>query len=347
MLVKLRYIFLLLLLLGKLITAQEVLLTLKEKKHKPYSPYKTVKVIDKRPGALLGYVQTGASSKVTPVVFKGVLSDSIAKLFIAKDSSLAALDLMILLEELYVMEKSQSTEGRVKITMRLFRKKNMEKLYSPFMEIDSVYTLYRFIDATKKTLGIVSEKLNDIAEYSFKEQNSIQKALKNYTYNQLLLLDSLEKLEIPAYHVEIKPGVFNSFEQFKNNTPDTGTVFLKLNKRGELLFEMEEYRNGKKRRKKKRLEPKNYYAVCTNGKIYKATNIGFYEMKFSEGNFVYSGKTSFVTSNNDKEVLLAVLGGGLLGALSASTLPGKFDDYLFTISHLNGHSIPIKRLTTD
>lgn len=301
--------------------------------------FNKVNIIDKRiSNQTLGFVQVGALNRIARVAFRGSLTEAVSKYFLALDTSGSTQrELTILLYEIYLSERTEglSETGRLQHSMRLFAGDNQGK-YAEIANIDSVYT-FNSMDVTKKLLRSVSEHLCEIAALARETPAGKQENKLLYSFADLQVLDSLEKLSLPIFNAtKYNAGIFSGYTDFKNNTPDSAVITIDSSN----LKDIKVYRWDAEKGKNKKIDCKTVYAVSDGNVLLKATKIGFYKLEKVDNDFYYVGQTSFSNANN-----VAVWGAafGLAGAAIASGAERNSGRFRFKINYMEGNSIPIAK----
>jgi len=142
--------------------------------------------------------------------------------------------LVIIVDDFNLSEKTErhSETGRFKLGIRFFGSDEKDN----FVEILSIDTAYEFnkTDVTQKLLRVPSVSLGELAPTVFTAVYYPISTVK-YNYKQLQNIDSIEKMQIPAYtNLSIKNEVYRTYEQFKINTPDTATYSIDTSKNGRI-----------------------------------------------------------------------------------------------------------------
>ena len=303
------------------------------------SPFTKVNVIDKRSTEqTLGFVQIGGFNRIARVKFTGNLPDSLAAFFKNSDSTkMDGSELAISLYELYLSEKEEGfTEtGRLKLCMRIFEK-TREGNFAECYAIDSIYK-FQAIDVTVKLMNSVSEHLCEISQSLIISRNDTFLSSKRYTYEELINLDSIEKLEIPIYTTtKYKCGIFANYDQFKMNLPETSIIEIDTSNCKNI--KVYKYDSGKTNRT--RLDNHSCYAVSDGNIVLKATAIGFYKLEKINSDFYFDGQTSFSNANN---VAMWTLAAGMIGAAVASGAERNYQRFRFKINYRKGNSVLISK----
>ncbi len=303
------------------------------------SPFTSVKIIDKRPGSrLMGFVQKGAFNKLEEVKYIGNFYDTLSRFFylggnVAESKS----GLAIILSDFFVSEQTESLYevGRFKLALRLFFA-GEENEYSEIMSVDTTYYITSGWDITKGLLKTINENLCSIANAA-KTKIITVGGTDYYTMDELINLDSIEKIKIPMYMTDRpQSGVYLDYEHFKNNTPDI-TSISDVTLSGKTV-KMVQMQNGKKKKIKKLLP--EIYALCYENKLIKVTSIGLFQLNKTDGDFYFIGQTSFSNANNTAYWGAAF---GLIGSAIAASADRNTQLYKFRIDYHTGHSIPISK----
>lgn len=300
-----------------------------------------VNVIDERAtNQTLGFVQVGGFNRIANVSFKGSLVDSLANYFLDKNFyGKREQEITIILYEFYLSELTEglSETGRFKLSLRLFEKL-WDGTYVERVNIDSAF-MCTAMDVTKKLLHSVDEQFCMIAGLAAKANNHVGGETPHYTMEELKQLDKIEKKLIPIYNAaEYTAGIFQDYDQFKANAPDTSTVIIidTGNTKRIGVYKWDKVKN-----KKIRLSNEDVYAVSDGKVLLKATAIGFYKLTKIDNDFYYAGQTSFTNSFN-----VALWGAmfGVVGALAASNSERNDGQYWLKINYVSGSSIPIGKV---
>ena len=295
--------------------AQETTLVLSNKCAKGISSFTKVNGIDRRlTKKTLGFVQTGIFNVNTPVNFKGNFIEGFCNFFQSKEvGPITDNEISIILYDLSLSEKAEEMwdVGSLKLTMRIF-KKFEENKYEELYSIDSVYRMKSSTDLTKKLLKSVSEHLCEVAVELKKYDNLQTRNGASYTFEELQILDSVERMKIPIYITDnFKPGIYYDYNQFKNNSPDTTTIYIDsihTDKIRVMVWSEEKGKNVE-------LDSKTVYAVCDGNFLLKATKMGFYELKREGLDFCFFGQIApkYLTKGNNVSPIIGPLIGGGVG----------------------------------
>ncbi|ADB41954.1 hypothetical protein Slin_5992 [Spirosoma linguale DSM 74] len=300
--------------------------------------FQSVKVIDTRSqNQFLGTVQNGAFNTSTEIVCMG-LTDSLAAYF---TGSTLNTPLVITLNEFFVNELRGSTSeiGRFRLAARFFTA-NAPDQYNELITIDTIYTT-KGGDVTKKLLRSVSEQFCVLAQQvtSLARQKTLSDTA-TYSYQDLLTLDSLEKMKLPMYRDnQPKAGIYRNFRQFVMNEPEPA-VELTIEERKNMTLV---YALNEKRKKKVKLLPEGLFAVSDGTILLRATGLGFYKMVKKGSDFYYWRPRQSYSSS--VPVPLMGMGYGAVGGLIAGAMQAasKEDNrwLLQKVNHRRGNSVPV------
>ena len=299
--------------------AQETPLVLSNKCIKGFSPFTKVNGIDcRQPSQNLGVVLKGWLNQNSKVEFEGNFMDSLCNFFLNKDIASAPAnaegenEITILLYDFHLSEIAleDKSKGMFTLMMRVFNKLKEEK-FEEFFSIDTVFKITTVTDVTKKLLESVNDQLCKIATDLKERKNLLSSDKPQYSYEELLVLDSLEKLKIPIYSADnVNPGVYYTYEQFKNNTPDTATVVIDTVSYGFIIVSIW----NEKKSNRVFLDYKSVFAVCDGNILLKGTPIGYYKMKKVGLDFYFYGATSIKYSSENTKVKPTMNNGQTVGA---------------------------------
>lgn len=290
---------------------------------KENSTFTKVNGIDFRfPDKEVGFILAGWLNGKSKVEIKGNFINSFCGFFLNKDiPQFGENEIAILLYDFRLSEVAEEMKNisSFKLALRVFKKVEESK----FEEIFSIDTLYRMtssIDLTKKLLKSVNEHLCEVAIEIKKNEHFRAENRLSYSFEELQILDSLEKMKIPIFMADqYKKGIYRDFNQFKNNSPDTTTVYrdsVHLEKIRVMVWNEEKGKNVE-------LDNKTVYAVYDGNFLYKATNMGFYEMKREGFDFYFFGQTAskFSMRRSEKQPVIVTRGNdvgiGVVGVAQA------------------------------
>ena len=325
--------------------SQEVLFKLDSKCQSQKSIFSKVRIIDMRTqNQTFGFVQTGALNELSFVGYDGNFTANPASFFRNdQDSAINQKELTVLIYEFYISEKTDRMKetGRLKFSMRFFINTNDNK-FKEALFIDSIYTV-NSLDVTKKLLESVSMHLCEIRSKIIElgKKSQVDKLQYLFSSEELLKLDSIEKSKILIYNSDIiKKGIYYSYNQFKNNTPDTATFTIDaMDLKDIKVFEFD-----KEKDENVEISSKNIYAVSDGYTLLKATANGFYKMYKENEDFYYLGKTSYTPNIDQSRVAMNQIAFGLIGAAIAREKEQKRHFFKLKIGYLTGSSIPISAI---
>ena len=293
----------------------------------------------------MGFVQTGIFNENSPVNFKGDFIEGLCNFFQSKEVGLTPEnEISIILYDLSLSEKAEEMwdVGSLKLTMRIF-KKFEENKYEELYSIDSVYRMKSSTDLTKKLLKSVSEHLCEVAVELKKYDNLHTRNGTSYTFEELQILDSLERMKIPIYVTDnFKPGIYYDYNQFKNNSPDTTSIYIDsihTDKIRVMVWSDEKGKNVE-------LDSKTVYAVHDGNFLLKATKMGFYELKREGLDFYFFGQIApkFTIKGNtmtpDLGSGIGGMGPGIGVVFSSTQIPVSNN---FRINYRTGNPIQVDK----
>ncbi|HLK29871.1 MAG TPA: hypothetical protein VKT28_14930 [Puia sp.] len=177
-----------------------------------------------------------------------------------------------------------------------------------------------------------------IASFISKAISLTAQGISGYSINEISKMDSIEKNQIPVYATEkFTDGIYLNYESFKNQKPDLQGM-IETKKDGSISSIHIIDSTGKKVKAKS----KNMYAVINNGKIFIATQFGYYLLEKINNNFIFTGEINIAASNGD--VNAAQFGFGITGALLAKG--GNRETFMIMLDYINGHFIHQARIKT-
>lgn len=343
-----KYLLIVFLLNTNISQAQESTFVLSNKCAKGISTFTKANVIDRRAtNKTFGFVQTGIFNVNSPVHFKGNFTESLSNFFQSKEvSPTIDNEISIILYDLSLSEKAEEMwdVGSFKLTMRIFKKFEGNK-YEELYSIDSVYRMKSSTDLTKKLLKSVSEHLCEVAVELKKYDNLHTRNGTSYTFEELQILDSLERMKIPMFVTNnFKPGIYYDYSQFKNNSPDTTTIYIdsiQTDKIRVMVWSKEQGKNVE-------LDSKTVYAVCDGNFLLKATRMGFYDLKREGLDFYFFGQTDpkyLNSGNNVNPIIGSGVGGGGIGIGVRIISPSNQVPLLnnFKINYRTGNPIQVDK----
>lgn len=308
--------------------------TLTAPQNKIKSIYSHINVIDARIDTTnVGVIQKGAFNRKAFLKANVSLKKQIQDLYknMIEPGTMGAKDLLMSLRDFRFTEVTEAfTEtGYCYLRADLFAKNG--DFYQKIDSIDAVFTV-NGMDVTKKNIRNGTDKLIDfISSNSLNEKRGAQ-----YSYNDVLNISYVEKRKIPVYNTHsYKDGVYKTYNNFKTISPAASKFLLSRNKKGEVTKLERLWGEDSKAE----VKPTDIFCVVENGKIYIATNYGFYPVEFKNDDFYFKGKAKATAKAGN--VVLASAFFGIIGGLIASDVTAQFE---MKIDHLNGAIVPVKQL---
>ncbi|RYZ98807.1 MAG: hypothetical protein EOP47_18415 [Sphingobacteriaceae bacterium] len=199
--------------------------------------------------------------------------------------------------------------------------------YQKLKTIDTVINVSS-VDVTHKLFRVTSEYLTHFITSNLTRHPSGSL----YNYNDLVKIDSIEKQQIPLYTAEkYTDGIYVSYKSFFNQTPD---------KQGEVKVTTETIKSVKipdAKGKLNTVSAKELYAVVFEGRLYIATNYGFYPLIKQNNDFKYTGRGRSTIGNSIATSAMFGLAGALISANPSGIYELKLD-------YVNGDFIRLRRL---
>lgn len=289
------------------------------------SLYRTIRLMDIREDTSnLGVIQKGAFNKQVKVIPEIPLEQQFQNLVAAANPSTAGDgELLLLLREFRFAEitKAMSEFGYCHFRASLFARS--ESGYARLQSIDTVVVI-RAMDVTKKVLREGSEAIRNFITRELASSVTTDIVVPE---DQLLSIDSLEKLRIPLYTSDTyKDGVYYNYASFARQEPDETGVKALFDKKNR--FQGITYQNNKGQD----VELKNhfYYAFVYQGKAWISGEFTCYPLEKRGMDFFFTGK---VKNASSADVAAASLFFGIIGGLMASSATAQFE---LKIDHLSG-----------
>lgn len=298
------------------------------------SLYNNIEYVDSRyDTSNMGIVQLGAFNKkarVVPVIpFQQQLQKVVAAL---TDSSAGSNTLVFQLRQLSFAEVTgaMSEKGYCYLRAALYHKKNDG--YGLVNTIDTVL-LVKSMDVTK---GLFRNGSKILAGFIGDNLNRPATEDLHYAYNEVMHIDSVEKRKLKVYNVNAyTDGVYKRFESFVNQVPDHSNMEVTL-KKDTISVVRVPGENGKM----EKIKAKNLYAVVYQGKIFIATDYGFYPAEKYNDDFLFTGKAKVAASAGD--MIAAGVFFGIIGSLIAENAANAVFD--MKIDHLNGGFVRLREV---
>ncbi|HCO68186.1 MAG TPA: hypothetical protein DIT04_10595 [Dysgonomonas sp.] len=166
---------------------------------------------------------------------------------------------------------------------------------------------------------------------------------KSYTNEELRNIAFHEKAPLTAYNTNIfADGVYLSFSDFINQTPERRTVIPKFKKN-----ELKEIKIiNPENKKERKISPQNIYAVVVDGQPYIATDKEFLPLRFENDEFLFEDEISNSKIGVSPAVSVGIGSGGYRGGgigIGIFTHSQKMK-ILFKIDHLTGEFMPVSIL---
>ncbi|MCX6214791.1 hypothetical protein [Spirosoma sp.] len=304
--------------------------------------FQSVKVIDNRSqNQLLGLVQSGASNKSTEIVCLNLI-DNLATYFMDSTSRAVKMPLVLILNEFFLNEAhgNSSETGRFRLSMQFFVENSADQ-FTELVTVDTIYT-NTGRDVTKALLRSVSAQLCILSkQVSQLAGQQTPSDLTKYSYQNLLVLDSLEKRKLPMYSASgPQAGIYRNYNQFKLNEPEPAIdLEIEERKNGILVYAWDE-----KRKKKTKLLPDGLFAVSDGTTLLRATGLGFYKMIKEGADFYYWRPRPNYANSGTAPLLMGVMfgavGGLAAGAMQASSKENN-QWLLQKVNYRRGNSVPV------
>ena len=296
------------------------------------SLYKSISFIDTRyDTSNMGIVQVGAfNRKVRVVPKKHFAAQLVSVLNSLTDSSAQNGELLLQLRQFNFAEITGAFSEKGYCYLRAVLYAKAGGYFQKINYIDTVIvvksmdvTRAMFRNGSKVITNFISSSLHNTAD-----------SLTQYSYADLMNIDSIEKRKIPAYNSSsFKDGLYISFQSFMNQTPDK-----------EAMIEMKKEKLNTVKApdttgKLVKVKSKDIYAVVYKGQPFIATEYGYYPLSKINDDFVFTGKAK-VTANT-ADVIAASFFFGIIGGLIASNDNATFE---MKIDHINGGFIRIREI---
>ncbi|MBX2924302.1 MAG: hypothetical protein KF746_19025 [Chitinophagaceae bacterium] len=298
------------------------------------SLYHSIEYIDARADTSnMGIVQLGAFNKKALVVPLIPFDRQLKKLMdVLADVSSGPDTLLFQLRQLSFAEitGAMSEKGYCYLRAALYHKK--EDTYRFVDAIDTVL-LVKSMDVTK-ALFRKGSKL--IAEFIGKSLSKPSSAEIVYSYADVVHIDSVEKRKLKVYNTDAyTEGVYKTYETFANQAPDYVNMDAVL-KNDDLSSVKVQSENGKM----EKIKSKDMYAVVHQGKIFVATDYGYYPVEKINDDFLFTGKAKVAASAGD--MIAAGMFFGIIGSLIAENSANA--TFEMKIDHINGGFIRLREV---
>lgn len=203
---------------------------------------------------------------------------------------------------------------------------------------------YQRLDSLDTAVIVKSSNLNTALFKSAGKMvsNFISKNLTNgspdtvsYTFTDIMYIDEIEKKRLPLYTTKnFKEGLYLTYKSFAKQVPDQQVkVEMKNDKVKSVIGKGDEG-------EEENLNSKNVYALVYQGQPYIATNAGFFPLRKTQSDFLFTGKFKTETPSVNPGILFGVI-GGVMGAL---LMPRAEAEYEMKIDHVKGEFITIREV---
>lgn len=295
------------------------------------SLYKSIQLVDIRQDTTtLGIVQKGAFNKQTTVVAQTPLAMQLSAILSAfNDFDAREGELVLLLRHFSFAEitKAASEFGYCHFRAVLFAKVNLE--YKKLETIDTVL-LVRAMDVTKKMLR---EGSHLVTEFIARNMIKVPEGNLVISWEQLPLIDSLEKRMIPLYTTTTyTDGLYYNYRSFANQQPDETGLSVSFDKKNRV--QQISYTN--KKGQKTEIENRFFYAFIYKGLPYISGEFSCYPLERRGDDFYFKGK---VNNARNTDIAAAQFFFGIMGALMASSATAILE---MKLDYLTGGFMPIK-----
>lgn len=300
-----------------------------------HSLYNTIEYIDSRfDTSNMGIVQLGAFNKkarvipVTPfhLQLQKVLDSLTDKTEAGKDTLLFQLRQLSFAE----VTGAMSEKGYCYLRAALYQKQ--PEGYKPVSSIDTVL-LIKSMDVTKGLFRNGSKLLNGFIAENLGKAGSGDIL---YAYNDIAHIDSVEKRKLTVYNIDTyTDGVYINYQSFINQTPDYVNMDVKLKRDTVSTVKIKGDKD-----KMEKIKAKDMYAVIYQGKIFIATDYGYYPAEKYNDDFLFTGKAKVAASAGD--MIAAGVFFGIIGSLIAENSANA--TFEMKIDHVNGGFIRLREV---
>ncbi|MES1181712.1 MAG: hypothetical protein ABUL44_02860 [Flavobacterium sp.] len=279
----------------------------------------------------IGIVQLGVFNRKVKVVPKIPFQIQLQNVVNAlTDSTSGSGELLFLMRHFNFAEvtSAMSEKGYCYLRAELYAKTNDQ--FQKINVIDTIIVI-KSMDVTRGLFRNGSELISNFigTNLLYKPEAGIA-----YTYNEVLRMDSIEKSKIPLYtRIEYTNGVYNNYNSFAYQTPDYMDMTVKL--KDDMISSVKiQGKDGEMQK----IDSKDIYAVVYEGKIFIATEYGYYPAEKKGENFYFTGKAKAQANNGD--VIAASMFFGIIGGLIASE--GSSATFRMKIDHKDGGLIRLR-----
>lgn len=247
------------------------------------SSYGAIRFLDSREDtSSYGIVRIGTLNKeaavLTQVPLEKQLSDLLAK---SNGSATPSGELVFQLRRLKFVEKAEAENEYGYCFFRANIFTPYENGYSLVSAIDT----FIVVESNDVTNLILDEANKAVVKFFTASLNKAPKPMDALSYNEILKIDSIEKLKIKVYNTdEYVNGVYKTFLSFKNQTPDY-SLFSITFEDGEITGLKAKNRKGKVIK----IKSDNVYAIVNNGKPFISAQFGYYPLVKNNNEFYFIG----------------------------------------------------------
>jgi hypothetical protein len=245
---------------------------------------------------------------------------------------------MINIRKFYISEVTHATSefGKFEIKAGCYLKH--DSIYREMFTIDTAYIIKGGFDVTTRLLDTVPKLWGEFVQKIATFNPYDCDPTKDFTDYDVRHIDELEKKNLPVYNVEFpKKGLYASYEDFKNNRPNTENVIVEFKKGFSRPFIFEVNEKGKKG---KEILRKYYYMVSDGQRTFISRPQNLYEVTKKDGNFHFTGIGKDL-ADMGAVVLASAMFGVFAGGAAANFDTATFE---FIIEHNTGKFFPLKKI---
>ncbi|MGJ1412069.1 hypothetical protein ACR78Z_20575 [Sphingobacterium thalpophilum] len=239
-------------------------------------------------------------------------------------------ELLMRLEKFCIAELTGAftEKGFLDFRAILFAKKGNGD-YFPLVRIDTS-VIVKGMDVTKAILTRASDVVNTLIFDALTKKGD---TTKSYSLSEIENYDYIQKKQLALYNATtIKDGLYLTYQEFARQTPSVGQVQLKDGD-----FYLGFFKENEKRKPRK-INPKDYYAVVHAGLPFVSSQGQFYALTKEGNDFIFIGpvkETASATNVVAASVLLGAIGGMLASGSEINYYTQKLD-------YVNGTFIRMK-----
>ncbi len=202
--------------------------------------------------------------------------------------------------------------------------------YQILQTLDTLLETGDKIDATKSIIELGTHTLT-----SFIAQNLTRSPAGSpaYSFKEVEKLDSIRKRGIPLYNLTgaFTEGVYLSYSAFASQQPNQKVATADVEEYMLLRVRATDGNGSEK------VKPQKAYAVVYQGIPYVATDLGFYRLRKSGEEFLFSGQLENTPSGSGKDAFRST-SFGLIGAILTSSAT-SIGYYELKIDYRNGQPV--------